>query len=105
MEGRDDHRNSLRQFVDEELGFVVVARGEPFDLAAAVFGRCPPAWLVSVPAEDFCLRERFSTTALRGAADALVRVAALTDADGQCPIALSQASFHRDRRAGEHESG
>ena len=74
-------------------------------LASAVFGRHPRAWLVSVPAVDFTLREGFSANASRGAADALARVAALIDADNQFPNTLSQASFHREGRAGEHDLG
>jgi hydrogenase maturation protease len=69
-------------------------------LASAVFGRHPPAWLISVPAVDFSLREGFSATAMRGAAEALALVAALIDDDGQSPMTLSHAGFHRDRSAG-----
>jgi hydrogenase maturation protease len=46
-------------------------------LASAVFGRSPLAWLVSVPAVDFAVREGLSPTASRGTADALSQVAAL----------------------------
>jgi hydrogenase maturation protease len=74
-------------------------------LASAVFGQHPAAWLVSVPAVDFSLREGLSATASRGAADALARVAALIAADQQCPITLAHASFHRDHRAAEHDLG
>jgi hydrogenase maturation protease len=74
-------------------------------LSSAIFGRHPRAWLVSVPAVDFSLREGFSATASRGGADALASIAALIDAADQFPIALSHGSFHRDRRAGEHDLG
>ena len=46
-------------------------------LALAVYGRHAPAWLVSVPAVDFSLREGLSATATRGAEDALAQIAAL----------------------------
>ena len=55
-------------------------------IASAVFGHHPSAWLVSVPAVDFSLREGLSATASRGAAGALARVADLIAADDQCPI-------------------
>jgi hydrogenase maturation protease len=50
-------------------------------LTSAVFGHHPQAFLVSVPALDFSLREGLTATASRGAAQALAQVAALIQAD------------------------
>ena len=50
-------------------------------IASAVFGHHPLAWLVSVRAVDFSLREGLSATASRGAALALARVADLIAAN------------------------
>jgi hydrogenase maturation protease len=51
-------------------------------LTLAIYGRRPRAYLVSVPAADFSLGEGLSETALRGAGDALERIAALIEAEG-----------------------
>ena len=58
-----------------------------------------------MPAVDFSIREGLSATASRGAADALAQVTALIEAEAQCPITLSHATFHRDRHAGKHNLG
>jgi hydrogenase maturation protease len=55
-------------------------------LASAVFGQHPRAWLATVPAVDFSLREGLSATASRGAADALARIASLIAANDPCPV-------------------
>jgi hydrogenase maturation protease len=46
-------------------------------LALAVFGRHPQAWLVSVPAVDFTLREGLSAVTSRAAEAAISQIAAL----------------------------
>jgi hydrogenase maturation protease len=46
-------------------------------LTHAVYGRCPPAWWVTVPAVDFGLGEGLSPTAQHGVAEALRVVARL----------------------------
>ena len=46
-------------------------------LARAVYGSCPRAWLVTVPAADVGLGEGLSPQAKRGLEDALARIAAL----------------------------
>ena len=51
-------------------------------LAQTVYGHRPPAWLVSVPAIDFSLREGLSPTAARGVAEALPKIAALIKTRG-----------------------
>ena len=43
-------------------------------LAQTAYGRCPPAWLVTVPAPDLGLGEGLSPTAQKGTEQALVRV-------------------------------
>jgi hydrogenase maturation protease len=43
-------------------------------LAQAVFGQCPPAWILGVPAADFSLGENFSGTARDGAIRALCQL-------------------------------
>lgn len=45
-------------------------------LARAVFGRQPPAWLLTIPGEDFGLGEGFSTLAQAGVRTALERIEA-----------------------------
>ena len=49
-------------------------------LADAVYGRIPPAWLVSVPAADFSMRDGLSATASRGAKLAVARIGELIGA-------------------------
>jgi hydrogenase maturation protease len=48
-------------------------------LSLALFGRCPPGWLVSIPAEDFSHGEGLSPLASEGVRSALGAVAALLD--------------------------
>ncbi len=48
-------------------------------LASAVYGRHARAWLVSIPGDDFSLREGLSDTATRGAALALTKIAAIVE--------------------------
>ena len=43
-------------------------------LAVAIFGRSPPAWILSVPAADFSLGQNFSNVAQRGAERALCQL-------------------------------
>ncbi len=43
-------------------------------LAQQAFGRCPPAWLVSVPGEHFAFGERLSPKAAEGVATAEEKV-------------------------------
>jgi Ni,Fe-hydrogenase maturation factor len=45
-------------------------------LAKVVFGRCPPAWYVTVVAEDMSFREGLTETAQRGVEGALERIEA-----------------------------
>jgi hydrogenase maturation protease len=52
-------------------------------LARALYGRCPPAWLVAVPGSDFGPGEGLSPAAARGLADALARVEQLLDGAGE----------------------
>ncbi len=40
-------------------------------LALPLFGRCPPAWLIQIPVEQFVLGQPLSATATRGVAAAL----------------------------------
>jgi hydrogenase maturation protease len=49
-------------------------------LASAIYGRQPSAWVVSVPAADFSVREGLSATASRGVTLALARIAELIGA-------------------------
>ena len=51
--------------------------GRLLALAKLAYGRCPPAWLVTVPATDLGLAERLSPQAERGLAAALGRIAQL----------------------------
>jgi hydrogenase maturation protease len=46
-------------------------------LAQSVFGRCPPAWLVSIPVSDMGIGEELSPLAQRGLAEAVGQIAAL----------------------------
>jgi hydrogenase maturation protease len=48
-------------------------------LSLAVYGRCPPCWMVSVPAEDFSLGEGLSEVAREGVRDALTAIEGLID--------------------------
>ena len=43
-------------------------------LAQVVFGKCPPAWVVTVTAEDMSFRESLTETAQRGVDEALKRM-------------------------------
>jgi hydrogenase maturation protease len=66
--------------LDESTTASVGHSSEPrslLSLARDVFGTCPPAWLISIPAADFSVGEGLSTTAEAGLAEALVRIAAL----------------------------
>jgi Ni,Fe-hydrogenase maturation factor len=54
--------------------------GDPAGLLAltrAVSGRCPQAWLITIPAVDLDFGERFSTVTRRGLVEGLGRVAEL----------------------------
>ena len=44
------------------------------DLASELFGRCPPGWVVSIPARDFEFGETLSPLAAQGVAEALRRI-------------------------------
>ena len=46
-------------------------------LARAVYGRCPRAWLITVPATDLSLGECLSPSASRGMEDALMEIGIL----------------------------
>ena len=46
-------------------------------LAQVVFGKCPPAWTITVAAEDMDFREGLTETAQRGVNEALARVRGL----------------------------
>jgi hydrogenase maturation protease len=48
--------------------------GKLLGLAQTVFGTCPPAWYVTVVAEDMSFREGLTETARRGVEEALVRI-------------------------------
>ena len=48
-------------------------------LSLSLFGRCPPCWMVSIPAEDFSYGEGLSRLASEGMREALGAVAALID--------------------------
>jgi hydrogenase maturation protease len=50
-------------------------------LARAIYGRHPRTWLVTVPAVDLSLGEDLSSSAERGADEALARIAALIEAE------------------------
>jgi hydrogenase maturation protease len=50
-------------------------------LARAIYGSSPRTWLVTVPAADRSLGEGLSSTAARGAEDALARIASLIEAE------------------------
>jgi hydrogenase maturation protease len=47
---------------------------ELLSLAQSVFGRCPPAWMLTVPAADFSLGQTFSSAAKCGADRALCQL-------------------------------
>ena len=49
-------------------------------LALALFGRCPPAWLIQIPVEHFELGQPLSATATRGVAAALESIHKLIQA-------------------------
>jgi hydrogenase maturation protease len=90
----------LTVFVDARLGDVdkgvTVRRLEPDEgnqsmfhqanprqlltLAQVVYGGCPPAWMVTIPAVEFGVGESLSATARSGLDDALVQIARLLDA-------------------------
>ena len=48
-------------------------------LSRSLFGRCPPCWMVSIPAEDFSYGEGLSRIAEEGMREALIAVANLID--------------------------
>jgi hydrogenase maturation protease len=48
-------------------------------LSLAVYGRCPPCWMVSIPAVDFSLGEGLSEVAEVGVRDALAAIEGLID--------------------------
>lgn len=50
-------------------------------LSQAVYGRCPRAWLVSVPTQDFSFGEGLSAVAEQGVKDALKAIESLFNAD------------------------
>jgi hydrogenase maturation protease len=56
--------------------------GSLLALARSVFGACPEAWLVTIPAAELSLSEGLSPTAERGLAEALRRVADLLRVHG-----------------------
>lgn len=59
--------------------------GDPAKLlgmAQLVFGKCPPAWYVTVAAEDMGFREGLTETARRGVDEAVVRIRELLDQFG-----------------------
>jgi Ni,Fe-hydrogenase maturation factor len=43
-------------------------------LAQSIFGQCPPAWMLSVPAADFSLGQSFSPQTQQGAERALCQL-------------------------------
>jgi hydrogenase maturation protease len=49
-------------------------------LAQVVFGNCPPAWMVTIPATEFGVGESLSPAAKSGLDDALIQIARLLDA-------------------------
>lgn len=49
-------------------------------LARDVFGYAPPAWWLTIPAEDLGIGDRFSALARRGVEEALAKVRVLLDA-------------------------
>jgi len=64
-------------------------------LAREVFGFCPPAWLMTVPAADLELGEGLSPLSTRGLADALSRIALLLkqeSATGEAAIHLASTA-------------
>jgi hydrogenase maturation protease len=48
--------------------------GAVLALAKTLYGRCPPTWLITIPAADFELGERFSSVTARAVADAVQKV-------------------------------
>jgi hydrogenase maturation protease len=48
-------------------------------LSLAVYGRCPPCWMVSIPAVDFSLGEGLSEVAEGGVRDALTAIEGFID--------------------------
>lgn len=61
----------------ETKGGFSLHRGSPaglLALAQALYGRCPPAWCVAIPAVDFNLRETLTDTACRGVAAAVAAI-------------------------------
>jgi hydrogenase maturation protease len=59
--------------------------GDPASLLALardVFGRCPPAWLLKIPAFHFELGGAFSSPTRRGLEEALAQVGAFLGRDG-----------------------
>src|SRR5262245_51510815 len=51
-------------------------------LALAFDGACPRAWLITIPATNLALGEGLAAVAARGVEDALRRIAAILDEDG-----------------------
>jgi hydrogenase maturation protease len=56
---------------DKGLGSHCVDPRSLLALAQALYGKCPPAWLVTVPARDFAIGEPLSEHAQRGLREAL----------------------------------
>jgi hydrogenase maturation protease len=63
-------------------GVISAHRSDPAALAGlaqSLFGHCPPAWMVTVPAVEFDFGERFSPLAQQGVAEAVLKVQQLCD--------------------------
>ncbi len=65
-------------------------------LAGTVFGRCPPAWSITVPAVNFEFGERLSPTAERGKTEALEQIRRLVEADEPATVLLTCQSGGKD---------
>ncbi|MCG8352627.1 MAG: hydrogenase maturation protease [Chloroflexales bacterium] len=53
-------------------------------LTQAVYGRCPEAWLLTIPGNDFALGARLSPLAIQGVQSALEQIRALVAPNAVC---------------------
>lgn len=83
---------SLEPDAPSELGAHTSDPRTLLALALALFGRCPRAWLIQIPVEQFDLGQPLSRTATRGVAAALENVRRLIQASrlaGTMPAATT----------------
>jgi hydrogenase maturation protease len=62
-------------------------------LARAVFHRCPPAWLLTIPAVAFDFGGEFSAPTRRGLGTALARIRSVLGRDGAVEAGVREAGY------------